>query len=158
MSTPDAGTIFLVRHAKAGNRNAWKGPDAERPLTPAGNRQAAAITAMLAAHPIARIVSSPYLRCRQTVAPLGDTLGIAVEVDDGLAEGSSPGEVQALIDAYGPGGLVLCSHGDVIGDILHRVASEGADLDHPGRLAKGSVWVLEVREGRVHRGRYAPPA
>jgi broad specificity phosphatase PhoE len=152
-----AGTIFVVRHAKAGSRYTWDGPGAARPLTAAGTRQAGAIADMIAAHPVSRVVSSPYLRCLQTVAPLGAALGILVEVDDGLAEGSSPRAIQALIATAGQGGLVICSHGDVIGDLLRRVASEGADLDHPRRLEKGSVWVLETRKGRVHRGRYYPP-
>lgn len=152
------GTIYLVRHAKAGSRHTWAGPDSARPLTTAGTRQANAIAEMLARHPIARIVSSPHLRCRQTVAPLGAALGIPVEVDDGLAEGATQSAIRALIATTRRGGLVLCSHGDVIGDLLQRAASEGADLDHPRHIEKGSVWILETRKGRVHRGRHHLPA
>jgi 8-oxo-dGTP diphosphatase len=149
--------IYLVRHGKAGSRSNWRGPDSARPLTPAGSRQADAIAKMLGSSPVTRIVSSPYLRCRQTVEPLAAELGIPVEADEALAEGASLGGIHALIDGAERGGLVLCSHGDVIGDFLERVADNGAHLDDPPRIEKGSVWEFEVRNGKIHRGRYHLP-
>ncbi len=152
-----SGTVYVVRHAKAGSRSNWAGPDSTRPLTPAGVRQADAIATMLANQPVARIVSSPFLRCRQTVEPLATKVGIPVEADDSLAEGSSLHGIRNLLVSAGPERIVICSHGDVIGGLIEQVQSEGARLDHTRRLEKGSVWELEVRNGRVHRGRYHLP-
>ncbi|MCU1459234.1 MAG: hypothetical protein JWL73_3326 [Actinomycetia bacterium] len=152
------GAIHLVRHAKAGSRRAWQGPDAERPLTPAGKRQAEAIANFLARKPVSRIVSSPFLRCRLTVEPLGAKVGIPVETDDRLAEGAGIDGVRAFISTAGRGDLVLCSHGDVIGGVLEWLEREGAELDQPRRMEKGSVWTLETRKGRVVRARYHLPA
>src|SRR3984893_7464329 len=79
---------YLVRHAKAGSRRDWEGPDECRPLTAAGRLQAAAIAERLRARPVTRLLSSPYLRCVQTLEPLAKELGLVVECDDDLAEGS----------------------------------------------------------------------
>jgi broad specificity phosphatase PhoE len=58
---------------------------------------------------------------------------------------------------------VLCSHGDVIGDLLHQFAGQHIRLDAGDdaapselRFPKGSTWVLDVEEGQVVRGRYLP--
>ena len=57
--------VYLVRHAKAGNRSAWSGPDEERPLSKAGVAQVKAMTAWLAGQTVTRVLSSPSLRCVQ---------------------------------------------------------------------------------------------
>jgi hypothetical protein len=58
--------------------------------------------------------------------------------------------VRSLLRA--PGTAVLCTHGDVIPDVLDTLECEWDD-----RCEKGSTWVLGADEdGRV-RGRYLPP-
>jgi 8-oxo-dGTP diphosphatase len=71
--------IYLVRHAKAGNRRDWHGEDDLRPVSPSGQRQADAIADTIADVGVERIVSSPYVRCRQTVDPLAQRLRLPVE-------------------------------------------------------------------------------
>ena len=66
--------LYLVRHAKAGQRDRWDGPDHLRPLTRAGRAQAQALAAWLANEPISRLLSSPYVRCIQTLEPLSQKL------------------------------------------------------------------------------------
>ena len=66
--------VFLVRHARAGDRERWTGDDRLRPLDGKGRRQADAMVAPLAGYPITRLVSSPYLRCVQTLEPLSARL------------------------------------------------------------------------------------
>ena len=79
--------VFLVRHAKAGDRSTWQGDDDGRPLTKAGRRQARALVDVFAGRPINRIVSSPAVRCVDTVEPLAEARGLAVEVRNELREG-----------------------------------------------------------------------
>ena len=67
-------TIHLVRHARAGSRSRWKGDDSLRPLSKVGRTQADGIAKRLANEPVDLIVSSPYLRCVDTVAPLVERL------------------------------------------------------------------------------------
>lgn len=71
---------LLVRHCESSGQ----APDA--PLTSRGSVQAEALADFLAPHPIARIVSSPYLRARQSVEPLARKLGLEIELDARLAE------------------------------------------------------------------------
>ncbi|MEO6627314.1 MAG: phosphoglycerate mutase family protein, partial [Aquihabitans sp.] len=55
--------IHVVRHAHAGSRKNWAGPDEDRPLSPRGLRQAQLVADALRDHPIDTLWSSPYLRC-----------------------------------------------------------------------------------------------
>ncbi len=153
-------TIFLVRHAKAGSRSSWSSDDADRPLVAKGFDQAGAIADQLARDPISRVLSSPALRCQQTVAPLARAHGLALEVHDALDEGRGPDAALALIDALASEGTnaVLCSHGDVIPEVLDQLARRGVVLDERGACAKGSIWQLGVRDGHLTSASYAPPA
>ena len=82
------GVAYLVRHAKAGDRSDWSGDDRLRPLTKSGQRQAEALADMLDGEPIDRILSSGYLRCLQTVEPLGARRTLSVEPIKDLEEGA----------------------------------------------------------------------
>src|SRR5439155_3957642 len=132
--------VHLVRHAKAGNRAKWEGPDELRPLTDAGRRQAEALAAQLADVPFAALVSSRYVRCIQTLEPLGQALGLPVQEDDALAEGAAPEaalELVCAVAALGP--CALSTHGDVQELVVQSLAAAGVPLDGGFRFAKGSA-------------------
>jgi broad specificity phosphatase PhoE len=149
-------TIHLVRHAKAGSRKAWTGEDALRPLSKAGRTQARAIGKALADAGIGRVVSSPFVRCIETVDPLAARIGRDVERSDALAEGASLTDSLRLVEKFSDTNVALCSHGDVIGDLLHHYARSGVVLDDD-RLEKASVWVLDTADGVVRSARYVGP-
>ncbi len=65
----DSWPLAIVRHAQALPRSAWRAVDADRPLTDAGQQQAAAAIDVLAAYGIERLVSSPSERCVTTLTP-----------------------------------------------------------------------------------------
>jgi len=66
------------------------GPDEEsRPLSEAGLRQADALVAVLIESSPGRVLSSPYLRAVQTVAPTAEALNVRVEKLDALREWDS---------------------------------------------------------------------
>ena len=104
----------LLRHASAGDRYHWAGDDADRPLDEKGRRQAAELAVELGTDDVRRVVSSPYVRCVQTVEPLAAALGLEVELDDRLAEGGGS-SAQALLEEDG---VVACTHGDVIFELV----------------------------------------
>ena len=146
---------FVVRHAEAGERRRWKGPDELRPLSPKGRRQAKVLAEQLAEKGVARIWSSPTLRCCQTVEPLAERLHLPVEVAPELAEGTGAAGVLKLA-RNAEVTSVMCTHGDVLDALLDHLAQEGLDLGKKPRCAKGSTWVLDVREGRVVEAAYLP--
>lgn len=119
-----------------------------------GRRQAEALPDLLLPLGAARVLSSPYVRCRQTVDPVAVALGVALEASDDLAEGAG---LAALDLARGAGaGAVLCTHGDVTYDLVHLLHRQGV-VDRPADTQKGATWVLELAGERVTAARYLPP-
>lgn len=151
------GTIFLVRHAAAGDRAKWKGPDEERPLTKKGKRQAGTIAASLAGAGIERILSSPHTRCVETVEPLAKLTGAAVETSPHLAEEPDLDAAYALVDGLVGSNAVVCSHGDVIPALINRMMWAGLTLSSRFYCSKGSIWQVEVEAGRFTSAHYLPP-
>lgn len=149
-------TIYLVRHAKAGSRKGWSGEDTLRPLSKAGRTQARAIAKRFAEDGITRIVSSPFVRCRETVEPLAQRIGVQVELADALAEGASLTEALRLVEKLSDENVAFCSHGDVLGELLRHYVRSGIELDDD-RLEKASIWVLETADGQVRGAHYQPP-
>ena len=149
--------VYLVRHADAGARHEWHQPDDLRPLTDRGERQAAAVARALRDRPVTRVVSSPAMRCRATVAPLAEALGLEVELSAALLEGAALQDALAVVRAAADGETVLCSHGDVIPDVLTYLMGKGMRTGPDRRCQKGSIWVLEVDGADVVRGEYVPP-
>lgn len=147
-------TSYLVRHAKAGSREKWTRPDRERPLTDAGRVQATALARMLAASAHS-VRSSPYVRCVETVAPLAEALGLHVEADERLAEGSDP--AWAMVQLASSPGSVLCTHGDVMASIVISLADSHLPMTGGMQWAKGATWAFSIAGGRIVEGRYLPP-
>jgi len=81
-------TLILLRHgrssANAAGVLAGRTPGVE--LDEAGKEQAERMVERLTGVPLAAVVSSPALRCEQTVAPLLAERGLTAETEPGLAE------------------------------------------------------------------------
>ena len=137
--------IYLVRHAKAASRREWTGDDRDRPLTESGTAQANALVERLGRVRPARLVSSPFVRCVQTLEPLAQRIGLPVETEDALGEGADLAQVVKVLMAV-PDRAVLCSHGDVIPDVISALERRGMVIDGEPNWRKGSVWVLERDE------------
>jgi 8-oxo-(d)GTP phosphatase len=148
--------VHFVRHAKAGDRAAWTEDDRLRPLSKKGRRQAEALVEMFRGEEIARVISSPYVRCEQTVRPLALDRGLALETDERLAEGAPFADLLTLLAEIAGVATVLCGHGDLIPETVRYLASTGVPVD-AGASKKGSIWVLEREAGLVVRARYRPP-
>ncbi|MCU0309682.1 MAG: histidine phosphatase family protein [Acidimicrobiales bacterium] len=149
--------IHVVRHAHAGKRSEWDDDDRLRPLSPRGVAQAAWLADLLAGDGITRVVSSPHTRCVQTVAPLAAALGLEVETSPRLTEGADYDDALAAVMELEADNGIACSHGDVIPQVLRRLKARSMVVDGPLLDQKGSVWVLDVRDGVARHGRYVPP-
>jgi 8-oxo-dGTP diphosphatase len=103
--------LLLVRHGRAGDRALWDGDDRERPLDPRGTEQANALVALLASFPVDAILSSPYLRCVQTVEPLAAARELEIELRAELGEELQLTAGIELVRAHAGQDAVICGHG-----------------------------------------------
>lgn len=162
-------TIYLIRHAKAESRERWESGDLERPLTKRGLEQSRLISSHLAdldgRHP-SRVLSSPAVRCRQTVAPLAAASDLEVVETAWLSEGSKPDyafeqlrRLAARLDPpSGVGGpIAACTHGDIIWGILERLGMLGVEIGPQPDAPKGCVWtVASTSAGVISASFYQP--
>lgn len=127
--------IWLLRHAEAADGE----PDAERPLTEKGQRQARTAGRALAAMEV-RIdacVSSPKVRAVQTAELACEPLGLEVQVDDRLAGG--PFDPEEVANGYGEH-VMLVGHDPDFSMAVH--SATGAQV----RMKKGGVAAIEKGE------------
>jgi phosphohistidine phosphatase SixA len=152
--------VLLVRHGHAGAKRQWHGDDGFRPLDAQGLAQAAALVDLLTPFSPARILSSPFLRCVQTVTPLADAYGIPIERSQSLVPeaGGAATQLARGVSLDGPGAVVLCTHGEVIHHMQSQLGHHGPPDFGPASLReKGSVWVLERCDGRFIEAAYLHP-
>jgi len=149
--------IYLVRHAKAGERRTWDGDDIDRPLSSAGWRQSAALAERLARKDPSVLLSSPYVRCVQTLQPLGLAIDVPVTIEQRLCEDEP---FEPVLDLLGevPDRAVLCSHGDIIPATIRALVRRGMDVVSEPEWRKASVWVVKrSARGRFSRAKAWPP-
>lgn len=156
--------LVLVRHAKALPRAEYKGGnDQKRPLTAAGREQVPTVTALLGAYGVERVLSSPSVRCLDTVSPFAKVAGVPVKTREGLSEEGfhdSPDKaVRTVAKALAKGRPVaVCSHGPLVPTLVqvlvdrvaaqadHALASTAALRDAiESRMAKGEVMVMHCQ-------------
>jgi phosphohistidine phosphatase SixA len=140
--------LLVVRHAHAGRRSAYRGDDRTRPLSPRGEVRARELVPLLSQYRPQRILSSPYVRCCATVQPVAESLGLAVESVDELAEGHGADAVRLLATMAGES-AILCTHGDVATEMLEVLVPDPRDPARASfRLQKGEVWVVQSTGSR----------
>ena len=151
-------TLYLVRHGDAGSRSAWDGNDRDRPLNGRGRTQADGLRDRYRKRPIERVLSSPSVRCQQTVAPLAHAHGLDVTVCAPLDEGSPTDEVLALLKSLARTDAVLCSHGDVIPAVARALLDAGVALDRDVvSVSKAGTFELTVDGDEITAMTYVEP-
>lgn len=151
-----SAVIYLVRHAKAGERRVWKGDDVDRPLSKKGWRQSNAIARRLSRKHITALYASPYVRCMQTLEPLGEILGLDVREEKRLFEDEPFEPVLDLLNEV-EDGAVLCTHGDIIPAVINALGRRGMAAETPANWGKASVWVLRRKGDKITNGKVWPP-
>jgi 8-oxo-dGTP diphosphatase len=149
--------FYFVRHAKAGSRTRWEGNDRDRPLSKSGLKQAEELVSVLGANPISAVWSSPYLRCVQTVEPLAKARRLKIQETRHLAEGARLKGAYRFIEDADLDETVLCTHGDVILELVDDLVRRRIVKASQASLAdKGSTWVVEVEDGSPVGARFIP--
>ena len=150
-------TLYIVRHAKAGKRSEWDGPDTLRPLSDKGWEQAQAIAKkLIELKPIA-LISSPAVRCMQTLEPLSEAMKIKIVTDKRLFEdGDVAKMIELLEDAQDS--TVISSHGDMIPEAIKILQRRGMEINSKPDWRKATVWVVErTKNGFKSAFVMAPP-
>jgi broad specificity phosphatase PhoE len=151
--------LLVVRHADAGDRRSWRGPDRLRPLSPTGRRQAEGLVVRLEDYPVDRILSGPTRRCHQTVQPLADDRFLQVEPLAALGVDAGLTQLWALCWDRRLGNAVLCTHGELIGRLLAELVAEGLVAEDRLDWPEGSTWLLQRTDrGQVYGRLLAPLA
>ncbi len=152
----DTWPLVIVRHAHAVARGEWRGhDDTKRPLDDVGRARAAALSAVLTAYGVTRVVTSPSERCLRTVEPYAVSAGVRLRTRGGLSEegfeaapDKSHRHLARLLELGEP--ALLCTHGPVVPPLLDDLAAR-LDLD-----AAGSVEVVEefaeARDDKLDKG------
>jgi hypothetical protein len=149
--------LILVRHADAGDKRQWVGDDSQRPLSRLGRNQAAGLADALQRWPVRRVVSSPLLRCRQTVAPLAHRLGLRVSLSDDLSPDATVWQLEDRLASALLDGTVFCTHREDLTRLLGRWQTCNiVELPAQVQCEKGSAWIIDG-SGPRPTARYLAP-
>jgi phosphohistidine phosphatase len=137
--------LILVRHAHA-ERDAASGRDIDRSLSTLGFSQAQAAAGWMSERQVrpAKVLCSPALRTRQTLAALQlQQPELAVADEPGIYE-ATPGELIALIDRHRPASpLVVVGHNPGL-ETLVTLLADGRSTDGRG-MPTGAIARLRLR-------------
>jgi len=120
LSLPPTTPLLLVRHAKAMLRKHWSGNDQSRRLDGRGRRQAAELIPLFEAFGVSSLVSSPAVRCAETLAPYARYEGIRTETIALLTEEEGTNDPEGVatrvreVAAAATEPTALCGHRPVL--------------------------------------------
>ena len=113
--------LHLLRHADAGDPEAWEGSDAARPLSDKGRKQSNRLGAYLASIGFSGgpFITSPKIRAAETAQLVADQVKAKVVEDSRLAAGLDAETVEAILDDAGdPERPVLVGHDPDFSELL----------------------------------------
>lgn len=150
----DTRTVLVVRHGTAGTKARYKGDDRKRPLDKHGRAQAESLVGQLLAFGATEIWAAPQVRCHQTVGPLAEELGVAVNdeptlTEEAYADDHGAARKRTLEIAGAKGTPVICSQGKVIPDLITWWCDRDGVRPDRSRNRKGSTWVLSLAGERL---------
>ena len=148
--------LFLLRHGIAvelGTSGYER--DADRPLTPKGERRLARIADAMEAMGLAfdLILSSPYTRAKQTAEIVANALGLKKKLE--FSENLTPGgDARALIAALNkleprPENILLVGHEPYLSDLMATLTSGDSRMTID--FKKGGLCKLEIESLRHGR-------
>jgi phosphohistidine phosphatase len=149
-------TLYLLRHAIAVPRdNSADAPDSQRPLTPKGERRMRLAAQGMSALGLSfeGIVSSPYLRAKQTADIVAEVLQTPVQVDlsPALAPEGNPCQLIAELKrrdrARQP--LLLVGHEPYLSHLISILLTGGPTLEVV--MKKGGLCKLRADRWRYGR-------
>jgi 8-oxo-(d)GTP phosphatase len=143
--------LILLRHAHAVPKG---GDDLARALNQRGRDDAAALAGLLACFaPHARVLSSPAVRCVETVAPYAAAADVPVELVEEFSSETNAGDtpstlISELVADARP--AIVCLHRENIPVALEAAcAALGTYPPADPALIKGGFWVVHASGGEL---------
>jgi probable phosphoglycerate mutase len=138
-----ATRVFLLRHGESADPTVFHGAESDVDLSERGQRQAAAVAAVLAGYQPDVVVSSAMRRAVQTATPIAQACGRALQIEPGLHErkvGALSGTAFSTKEGVWPDTLNRWLQGDT------AFAPPGAESFDAIRQRVLTVWQRLTRE------------
>ena len=81
---------------------------------------------------------------------------LPIEPRKDLEEGSGGESILRMVAEFKGRKVVLCTHGDVVEELLEHLIEQGLVSRAHAQLEKGSTWILEEKNGRITGATYRP--
>jgi phosphohistidine phosphatase len=132
--------VYLVRHGDADKAAA--GGDAARCLTAEGRERFEALAAELKGQlALARVLSSPLVRARETAEILSRVTGVPAEIEGELAPGRSSGRAILALARGWDAGAALVGHNPEMAEAIAIAAGRGVGVP------AGSIAAVDLTPG-----------
>jgi phosphohistidine phosphatase len=131
--------LHLLRHADAGDPDAWEGPDAARPLSDKGRNQSKRLGKFLAGIKFSGepFITSPKLRAAQTAELAASPLTAKIQEDERLAGELTLETIEAVLsDAGDPERPVLVGHDPDFSELMALLCGAAGVSMRKGALAR----------------------
>lgn len=151
--------LVIMRHASAGDKDAWADDDALRPLDDRGRTQATVLADVLTGYFGAsdevppRLAASATARCVESLLPLARRVRAEVVTERSFTVGrSSSGRAREVLTELAADGrpAVICTHGELVTDLIIGLSDRlGAEPPTEPTLPKGGFWVAHLATDEV---------
>jgi phosphohistidine phosphatase SixA len=145
--------LYLLRHAHAGDPDAWTGDDAVRPLSDKGRHQSERLAEFLAQRRFMpdAIVSSPKLRALDTARIVAQALGLEVSIDERLGDRLHLDRLADVLDEVSGRRIVLVGHDPDFSDLVSSLSGAAYVPLKKGALARVDVSLPLQEAGGILR-------
>jgi broad specificity phosphatase PhoE len=146
-------TVVLVRHAEKAAE-----PAADPPLTGAGRARAEALVEAVRGMPVTAIISTDFVRTRETAAPLAARLGLTPEIVDARAPDHARSVAEGILTRHRGETVVVVGHSNTVPDIVAALgAPKPASICDPEYDNLFIVRVPPNGTATVQRRKYGVP-
>jgi 8-oxo-(d)GTP phosphatase len=150
----DTWPLLLVRHASAGKREKWPGPDKERPLDEQGRRQASAIADVFASYDVHDLYAADVVRCIDTLKPLAKRIKKPVRTEPLLSDAGFEERPEAAVRwladvAARQNPVAVASQGGPVPELVERLCElHDQECEPLPRTRKGGYVVVHLQNGK----------
>ena len=146
--------VYFMRHGDAGDKSAWRGPDASRPLSALGieRTEAAALHFKQTGLRPTRILTSPLVRAVQTAKIVADSLDVSelLEIDRRLDQSFDMRAFRRILKEHADEErLLLVGHDPSFSMVIEAAMGGGSIILKKGGVARLDIDSVSSATGRL---------